>query len=113
MCYYRHHAHDDPFLYPGLQDITAHVDFTALALAGVASELSLSGYTTQGMFLLNCGLAEHIENEQDISKKARIKQLILPQHMGENFKAMAFSRGLDIELRGFFGVDHRHKLSLL
>lgn len=58
MCHYRHHAHGDPFHLPGLQDITAHVDFTAVATAGVSHGLSLAGYTTQAHFLVNCGITE-------------------------------------------------------
>lgn len=99
MCHYRHRAHDDPFRYPGLQDITAWVDFTALAEAGTAAGLALAGYTTQAHFLLGGGL-EALAAEVDpadvraLAELSRqIKLLTLPTEMGERFKAMAFTRG--------------------
>ncbi|MDO8955151.1 MAG: SAM-dependent methyltransferase [Gammaproteobacteria bacterium] len=110
MNYYRHHAHSDPFLYPGLQDITAHVDFTALAEAGLDSGLELSGYISQGMFLINCGVGELLQAVDDITEQTRIKKLISPQHMGESFKVMALSRNMDLTLMGFSAMQERHKL---
>ncbi|MFT2543481.1 SAM-dependent methyltransferase, partial [Escherichia coli] len=58
MCHYRHHAHTDPFYWPGLQDITAHVDFTAMAVAAVEEGAEVLAYTSQGAFLLNAGIGE-------------------------------------------------------
>jgi SAM-dependent MidA family methyltransferase len=111
MCYYRHHAHSDPFLYPGLQDITAHVDFTALAEAGISAGFELSGYISQAMFLINCGLEQIIQTTKlDISEQTKLKKLISPQQMGENFKVMALSRNISLDLLGFTYMDERHRL---
>ena len=64
MCHYQHRAHDNPLLWPGLQDITAHVDFTAVAEAAVAAELSVAAYTTQAWFLLDSGLEEFLQQRR-------------------------------------------------
>lgn len=105
MCHYRHHAHDDPLFLPGLQDITAHVDFTAVADAAEACALSVSGYTNQANFLLNCGLSELVQMSEDPSEQLRLSQqlktLLMPSEMGEIFKAMALTRDLEIPLMGF------------
>lgn len=98
MCHYRQRAHDDPFLYPGLQDITAHVDFTAVAEAATAAGLQLAGYTTQAHFLLALGIVERIT---DLKTGGEVKLLTLPEEMGEHFKAMAFIKELDIPFKGF------------
>lgn len=99
MCHYRHYAHTDPFLYPGLQDITAHVDFSSVAEAGVAAGLELAGYTTQASFLLASGLTELLA-KADPSDAARylpltnqVQRLVSPAEMGEFFKAIGFTRG--------------------
>ena len=115
-CHYRHYAHDDPFIYPGLQDITVHVDFTALAEAAVANRLDVMGYTTQAYFLMSSGLTELV-NMQDISDIERmeqaqqIKRLTMPGEMGESFKVAALGRKLDLDLLGFALRDQRHYLS--
>ncbi|MDH3716013.1 MAG: SAM-dependent methyltransferase, partial [Gammaproteobacteria bacterium] len=109
MCHYRHRAHDDPFVYPGLQDITAWVDFTALAEAGVASGLQLAGYATQSHFLLGCGIDQRfdemrrdIEDEaQLVSLKAQLRRLMMPGEMGERFRVVALTRRFDNEMIGF------------
>lgn len=98
MCHYRQRAHDDPFLYPGLQDMTAHVDFTAVAQAGTAAGFEFTGYTTQAYFLLALGLAEHAT---DWRRAREVKLLSLPEEMGERFKAIGLSRGLATPMRGF------------
>ena len=102
VCHYRHRAHADPFLYPGLQDITAFVDFTALAEAGVNAGFDLSGYCSQSSFLIGNGLHERlaaIEAIDDEAKRYRlgqeIKRLTLPGEMGERFQVMGFQRGVD------------------
>lgn len=106
-CHYRHRAHNDPFFYPGLQDITAWVDFTALAEAGIAAGLELLGYTTQAHFLLGAGLSEVMDAMKTSDTRAQLelahqaKLLTLPDEMGEHFKAMALGRGLDLVPRGF------------
>ena len=107
MCHYRQRAHDDPFLYPGLQDITAHVDFTAVAEAATAAGLELAGYTTQAHFLLALGIAECAT---DVKTTREVKLLTLPDEMGERFKATAFLKGLDLPLRGFSVRDLSHSL---
>ncbi|MBU6421622.1 MAG: SAM-dependent methyltransferase [Gammaproteobacteria bacterium] len=98
MCHYRQHAHDDPFLYPGLQDITAHVDFTAVAEAGSSAGLQLAGYTTQAHFLLALGIADRAT---DLQTAREVKLLTLPGEMGERFKAIGFQKGIELPLRGF------------
>jgi SAM-dependent MidA family methyltransferase len=99
MCHYRHFAHPDPFVYPGLQDITAHVDFTSVAEAGTAAGLQLAGYTTQAHFLLAGGLTDLLA-KADPGDPARylpltnqFQRLVSPAEMGEFFKVIGFSRG--------------------
>ena len=99
MCHYRQRAHADPFLYPGLQDITAHVDFTAVAEHATAAGLPFAGYTTQAHFLMALGIAEM--SEGDLRLAQQVKLLTLPEEMGERFKAIAFTKGLDLPLSGF------------
>jgi SAM-dependent MidA family methyltransferase len=114
-CHYRHHSHDDVFLYPGLQDITAHVDFTAVAQAALAANLQVSGFATQAHFLMSCGLMTMTD---DLSKDVQasyqtaqeIKKLVLPSEMGELFKVMALSKNFDHPLIGFSLHDMREKL---
>jgi SAM-dependent MidA family methyltransferase len=97
MCHYRHRAHGDPFLYPGLQDISSWVDFTAVAEAATAAGLVLDGFTTQAHFLLGSGIAEMAGVDQEDSRKrietaGQVRALTLPGDMGERFKVIAFSR---------------------
>jgi SAM-dependent MidA family methyltransferase len=99
MCHYRQRAHDDPFLHPGLQDITAHVDFTAVAEAGTSSGLELAGYTTQAHFLMALGVAGLAG--ADMKAAQQVKLLTLPEEMGERFKAIGFGKGIDTALSGF------------
>ena len=107
MCHYRQRVHDDPFLYPGLQDITAHVDFTAMTHAATQAGLTLAGYTTQAHFLLALGIAER---GVDLYTARAVKLLTLPEEMGERFKAIGFVKGLDSALRGFSLRDLSHSL---
>lgn len=104
-CHFRHRAHDDPFLHPGLQDLSAWVDFTSVAEAAVANGLGVTGFTTQAGFLLGCGIEALVQEANDPLERARraseARQLLLPGEMGEVFKAMALTRGLDRPLRGF------------
>ena len=95
MCHYRHRAHCDPFLWPGLQDISAWVDFTAVADAGLAAGLELLGLTTQAAFLLESGAEEVIAEAAvaDPAVAAAGRRLLLPGEMGERFKVMGFGRG--------------------
>ena len=98
MCHYRHHAHDDPFYLPGLQDITAHVNFTGIAECGIDAGLELLGYTSQAFFLINCGIADLIqdtspENLRDyLPLSAQLQKLTSPAEMGELFKVIAFGK---------------------
>ncbi len=116
ICHYRHHAHDDPFLYPGLQDITASVDFTAVAEAAVDIGLHVSGFTTQAHFLIACGLDEIISDHDsdDVAKKVEIthqvSRLTMPGEMGEKFKFIGLTKSLDIQLKGFDFIDQRARL---
>ena len=116
LCYYRHHAHGDPFLWPGLNDITAFVDFTAVAEAGFEAGLDVQGYTTQAQFLFNCGVLECLERRgaresADYIRAARaVQRLTAPQEMGELFKVIALARAIDGPLLGFARGDRTHAL---
>jgi SAM-dependent MidA family methyltransferase len=109
VCHYRHRAHDDPFLWPGLQDLSAWVDFTTAAEAGVEAGLALEGYTTQAAFLAGTGidamLAEAGTGREAIRLAQQAKQLLLPGEMGERFRVMGLSRGLAPSLAGFARLD--------
>lgn len=116
LCYYRHHAHADPFLWPGLNDITEFVDFTAMAEAAHGAGLDVLGYTSQAHFLFNCGVLECLarrgpEETADYIKAARaVQRLTTPQEMGELFKVLAVGRGIDSPLLGFARGDRLHTL---
>lgn len=107
MCHRRHRALDAPLADPGAQDITAHVDFTAIADAGCQAGLTLLGYTTQAAFLLNCGLTEVLARAQAADPQrwpalaSAAQKLLSPAEMGELFKVIALGRGIDAPLRGF------------
>ncbi len=114
ICHYRHRAHGDPFLWPGLQDITAWVDFTAVAEAGTSAGLVLEGFTPQSAFLSGTGLPGMVAGEEDAGRRARLaneaRQLVLPGEMGERFRVMGLSRGLAPALSGFALVDLARRL---
>ena len=115
MCHYRHRAHDDALILVGLQDITAHVDFTAVAEAAVEAGLSVRGYTSQANFLLANGLTGLLnEVQEDVKQQltlaAQVKRLTMPGEMGELFKVMALSRGWERPLQGFALRDERGRL---
>ena len=116
LCHYRHRAHDDPLALPGVQDITAWVDFTALAEASSTDGFELAGFTTQAHFLAGTGIDHEMQrlaagNHQSFARLAsQARQLMLPGEMGERFKVMAWLRGMDKELRGMSLVDLRHSL---
>ena len=116
ICHYRHHVHDDPFLYPGLQDITASVDFTAVAEAAVDIGMGVSGFTTQAHFLIACGLEQFVSDYEtdDVIKRAQMThqvcKLTMPGEMGEKFKFIGLSKSLDIQLCGFDFIDQRARL---
>jgi SAM-dependent MidA family methyltransferase len=115
MCHYRHHAHPDPFYLPGLQDVTVHVDFTAVIAAAHGAGLELLGYASQGQFLLNCGildlLAELPNGSPDYIRAAgAVNKLLMPHEMGELFKVIAIGRGIDDALCGFVSGDQSRRL---
>ncbi|WP_423063351.1 class I SAM-dependent methyltransferase [Candidiatus Paracoxiella cheracis] len=114
MCHYRHHAHTDPFLYPGIQDITAHVDFTAVAKAAAMNKLTVAGYTHQAGFLLACGIDSMLPSVDDVESHynfaQQVKLLTLPSEMGELFKAIALTRNYDKDLMGFSMMSQLEKL---
>ena len=111
-CHYRHRFHGDPFFLPGLQDITAHVDFTAMARAGEQGGCEVAGYTTQAYFLISCGLGVLVSEGDPSMTLSRLKatsavhRLISPSEMGELFKVLGLQKGLDTPLVGFQSARH-------
>lgn len=111
MCHYRHRAHDDPFVFPGLQDVSAHVDFSAIARAGVDSGLAQLGYTSQAHFLVNLGITDLLARTPAdqvsayLPQASAVQKLLSPAEMGELFKVIALGRGLDKPLTGFLHGD--------
>lgn len=116
MCHYRHRAHSDPLILAGLQDITAHVDFTAVADAGAEVGLALMGYTSQAAFLIGSGLEELARNSDPDHARAhlalteQVKKLTLPHEMGELYKVCALGRGIRGDIRAFAVQDRRARL---
>lgn len=115
MCHYRHHSHPDPFYLPGLQDLTVHVDFTAIIAAAHAGGLDLLGYTSQGQFLLNCGLLDRLaelpQGTPDYFRASSATgKLLMPHEMGELFKVIAIGRDIKQPLRGFASGDQSRRL---
>ena len=101
MCHYRHHAHADPLWLPGLNDITAHVDFSATADAAFEAGLDVLGYTTQAHFLMNCGLLERLGAEHTLKRSNEAHRLLSEAEMGELFKVLAVGRAMPEPLAGF------------
>lgn len=113
MCHYQHHAHDNPLIWPGIQDITAHVDFTAVAETAVNAGLAVSGFTHQAAFLINCKIAQMLEIVDEVERfqlSQQVKTLTLPSEMGELFKAIALTKNFDDTLLGFKQLDQRARL---
>lgn len=116
MCHYQHYSHTDPLINVGLQDITAHVDFTSVARAGVGHGLDLSGFCTQAQFLMNCGILDLISQvpAHDMAKYAPLaaaaQKLLSPAEMGDLFKVIAFSKQIEQPLLGFSAGDKTHTL---
>ncbi len=116
MCYYQHRAHENFLWWPGLQDITAFVNFTDVAYSAVDLGMNVSGYTTQAAFLLANGLSEiHASQvtddvKQQVRLSQQIKTLTLPSEMGDRFKVMALTKNYDEPLRGFSMLDLRSRL---
>ena len=111
MCHYRHHSHDDPFYLPGLQDITAHVDFSAVAEAAIDIGSHFLGYTSQANFLFNNGMTDFLGevSPKDVKAyaplSAQLQKLTSPAEMGELFKVIALGMELDQPLAGFLRGD--------
>jgi SAM-dependent MidA family methyltransferase len=116
MCHHRHRAHADPFARPGDEDITAHVDFSALAAAARAAGAEVLGYATQAQFLVNCGLTDvlgeaNVENALVYAPiAAQAQKLLSPAEMGELFKVLAVGKGIATPLLGFARGDRSHAL---
>ncbi|EJL83439.1 hypothetical protein PMI16_04147 [Herbaspirillum sp. CF444] len=115
MCHYRHHAHPDPFYLPGLQDVTAHVDFTAMAKAAIDGGLDVLGYTSQAAFLLSAGIGDLLLRTPPEQARAYLPQanavqkLISPAEMGELFKVLAVGKHIDWPQR-LYAHDRSHRL---
>ena len=116
VCHYRHRVHHDPFRWPGLSDITAHVDFSAVAAAGDRAGLAVAGFAAQAPFLLGCGVLERLaaigapESPAYLQAASAVQKLLSPAEMGELFKVLALARTAGIDWPGFAVVDHRHRL---
>jgi SAM-dependent MidA family methyltransferase len=116
MCHYRHRAHGDPFFLPGLQDITAHVDFTAVARTAADAGMEVLGYTSQAQFLIGCGLTELMlrippeDATRYLPQAAAAQKLVSPSEMGELFKAIALGRNYRGPLRAFASGDRTDAL---
>jgi len=120
-CHYRHRVHEDPFWFPGLSDITSHVDFTAVAEAGFDAGLEVMGFTSQANFLLNCGIGDLLQegkkvgagdtaSADDLRARGAVNVLLSPNEMGELFKVIALGRGVPGPLLGFARADRVHAL---
>jgi SAM-dependent MidA family methyltransferase len=114
MCHYRHHAHTNPLVHIGEQDITAHVDFTQVAEAAHAAGFHVAGYSNQASFLLANGLLSLLQNDVDerakLQRQQAVKQLIQPSEMGELFKVIALTKNSELALTGFQLHDKRASL---
>ncbi|MEQ1772945.1 MAG: SAM-dependent methyltransferase [Burkholderiales bacterium] len=116
MCHYRHHAHDDPFAFIGLQDITTHVDFSAVAAAAQLGGAEILGYATQAQFLINCGITDLLSATPASNARAyaplaaQAQKLLSPAEMGELFKVIALGKTVDAPLLGFSRGDKSHSL---
>lgn len=116
MCYFQHRSFDDALRYPGLQDITAFVDFTAVADAALNSGFEVQGYTSQANFLLDCGLPVLFEEKIGTDKRKnmqwaqQLKTLTQPSEMGERFKVMMLTKNIEQNFPGFGLQDMRYRL---
>lgn len=113
--HYRHHSLDDPFFLPGLADITAHVDFSAVAQAGTNAGLALLGYTSQAHFLIDAGLLDLMLEMEPMTPEylraaSAVQKLLQPTEMGELFKVIALGKGISEGLPGFRRGDRRGAL---
>jgi SAM-dependent MidA family methyltransferase len=113
-CHYRQRAHDDPFAHPGMEDITAWVDFTAVAEAANMADLWVLGFATQAAALLGLGIEAALNDAPAettrIRRTSEARQLLMPTEMGETFKMIARGRGFDAPLSAFHVQDLRRSL---
>jgi len=115
-CHFRHHVHGNPLILPGVQDLTAWVDFTAVAGAAVDCGFELCGYLPQASFLINAGLDAELAEfanlppASQLELSGQVKLLTLPGEMGENVKCLGLGRGVSENLRGFGQGDRTHTL---
>jgi SAM-dependent MidA family methyltransferase len=115
MCHYRHHAHPDPFYYPGLQDITAHVDFTAMALAAQDAGVDVLAYLNQSGFLIGAGIGELLlrtdpsDTRNYLPQAGAVQKLLSPAEMGELFKVLAIGKNVTLP-EAITMHDRRHRL---
>ena len=116
MCHYQHFSHSNPLIYVGLQDITAHVNFTEIAETALAHNLLVAGFTSQAYFLINCGITELLNQislddfTAYLPAVAAVQKLVSPAEMGDFFKVIALTKNLDLPLIGFVQGDKRHTL---
>jgi SAM-dependent MidA family methyltransferase len=115
MCHYQQLAHDNPLTHVGLQDITAHVDFTSIAMLCEAASMSLAGYVSQAQFLINCGILNILqrhspEDVEYMTLAAAAQKLLSPAEMGELFKVICFTKNINEPLIGFTQGDKAHTL---
>lgn len=116
MCHYRHRAHHDPLFFPGLSDITAHVDFSAMAAAGARAGVNVAGFAAQAPFLLGCGILDRLSETGDpesleyVRAASAVQKLLAPSEMGELVKVLALARSQGIAWPGFALRDHRGRL---
>ncbi len=115
-CHFRHHAHNEPLIYPGIQDLTSWVDFTAVAESAVDQGLDVAGYVTQAQFLINGGLEDELAGIADLAVadqlelSRQVKLLTLPGEMGENFKCIGLGCGELTGVTAFSSADRAHTL---
>ncbi len=109
MCHQAHRADTDPLVDVGQKDITAHVNFSGLALAAQAAGAQVLGYTSQARFLVNCGLPALLQ-DADFRSLSRAQKLLAEHEMGELFKVLALARGVEFDALGFFSGDRSHRL---
>ncbi len=115
-CHFRHRAHSDPLVIPGIQDLTAWVDFSSVAVAAVAQGFDIAGYTAQAQFLMAGGLDDEMGDfsslplEQQVQLSQQVKTLTLPGEMGERFKCIALRKGHIAKPTAFGLADRTHTL---
>ena len=109
MCHQAHRADADPLADVGRKDITAHVDFTGIALAALDAGLDVLGYTSQARFLFNCGLVPLLE-QSSLAERTMAQKLVTEHEMGELFKVIALGRDAQADLLGFAAGDRSHRL---